>query len=95
MVQRKRIQLGTMRLWVGSPASLNGLRIQHGAAVSCGVGRRRGLDPTWLWLWLWLWCGPAAVTVIRPLAWEPPQATGVALKSKKTKAKRTLSKPKL
>ena len=29
-------------------------------------------------LWLWLW--PAAVAPIRPLAWEPPHATGVALK---------------
>ena len=28
LVQWKLIQLGTMRLWVGSLASLNGLRIQ-------------------------------------------------------------------
>ena len=29
-----------------------------------------------------LWCRPAAVAPIRPLAWEPPYAVGVALKNK-------------
>ena len=29
---------------------------------------------------LWLWCRPAAIAPIRPLAWEPPYATGAALK---------------
>ena len=29
MAQQKRIQLGTMRLWVRSLTSLSGLRIQH------------------------------------------------------------------
>ena len=52
--------------------------------MSCGVGRRCGSDqcvedP----VLLWLWCRPAAVALIRPLAWEPSYATGVALKSKK------------
>ena len=28
---------------------------------------------------LWLWCRPAATTLIRPLAWEPPYATGASL----------------
>ena len=32
---------------------------------------------------LWLWCRPAAVTPIRPLAWEAPYAVGVALKRQK------------
>ena len=27
---------------------------------------------------LWLWCRPAATSLIRPLAWEPPYATTVA-----------------
>ena len=36
---------------------------------------------------LWLWCRPAAVALIRPLAWEPPCAVGAALKSKKRKRK--------
>ena len=35
---------------------------------------------------LWLWGRLAAVALIRPLAWEPPCATGVALrKDKKTR----------
>ena len=28
----------------------------------------------------WLWCRPVATAPIRPLAWEPPYATGAALK---------------
>ena len=34
---------------------------------------------------LWQWRRPAATAPIRPLAWQPPYATGVALKSKKKK----------
>ena len=30
---------------------------------------------------LWLWCRPAATALIGPLAWEPPYATGAALKT--------------
>ena len=37
---------------------------------------------------LWLWCRLAAVALIRPLAWEPPYATGVALKRPKKKKKK-------
>jgi len=44
--------------------------------MSCGVGRRPGLDPELLWLWH----RPAATAPIRPLAWEPPSAMGAALK---------------
>ena len=47
-------------------------------ALSCGVGRRCGSDPTLLWLW----CRLVAVTPIRPVAWEPPYAASAALKSK-------------
>ena len=33
---------------------------------------------------LWLWCRPAAAAApIRPLAWEPPYAAGVALERQK------------
>ena len=33
---------------------------------------------------LWLWCRPAAAAALsQPLAWEPPYATGAALKLKK------------
>ena len=50
--------------------------------MTCGVGRRCGLDPSLLWLW----CRPAAAALTGPLAWEPLHAAGAALKSKeKTK----------
>ena len=35
--------------------------------------------------WLWLWGRPAAVALIRPVAWEPPYAKDAALKSKEKK----------
>ena len=52
-----------------------------GIAVLCDVVPRHGLDL----VLLWLWGRPAAVAPIRPLAWEPPYAAGMALKSKKKK----------
>ena len=52
--------------------------------MSCGVGRRGSSDPTLLWLWRRL----AATASIRPLAWEPPYAMGVALKKKKRERER-------
>ena len=79
VAQRKRIQLGTMKMRVQSLASFRGLR--SGVSVSCGAGHRLGSDPAWLWLW----CRPVATAPIGPLAWEPPYAVGVALKSKKKK----------
>ena len=39
----------------------------------------------WIWGCLELWCRPAAVALIRLLAWEPPYAVDVALKKKKKK----------
>jgi len=39
---------------------------------------------------LWLWHRPAAPAPIRPLAWEPPYAVSVALKSKKTKERKNI-----
>ena len=50
-------------------------------AVSYGVDRRQGLDPTLLWLWHRL----AAAAPIRPLAWEFPYAMGVGPKRQKKK----------
>ena len=44
--------------------------------MSCGVGWGCGSDPEMLWLWR----RPAALALIRPLAWEPPYAAGVARK---------------
>ena len=53
------------------------------------AGASPGLTP---WakdpVWRWLWCGPAAVAPVRPLAWEPPCATGVAQKRQKKKKKK-------
>ena len=34
---------------------------------------------------LWLWHKPVAIALIRPLAWEPPYATGAVLKKRKDK----------
>jgi len=45
--------------------------------MGCGVGQRRGSDLTWLE------CRLAAAVPIRSLAWEPPYATGTALKKQK------------
>ena len=36
---------------------------------------------------LWLWRRPVATALIRPLAWEPPCASGAALNRQKTKKK--------
>ena len=49
--------------------------------MNCDVGRRRGLDR----MLLWQWRRSVATALIRPLAWEPPYAAGMALKSKKTR----------
>ena len=51
--------------------------------MSCGVGRRHGLDLALLRLW----CRPAAVALIRPLAWKPPLALGKVLRRQKKKKK--------
>ena len=51
--------------------------------MSCGIGRRHGLDPALLRLW----CRPAAGALIHRLSWEPLYAAGAALKRQKTKEK--------
>ena len=56
--------------------------------MSCGVGRRCCSDLALLWLW----CSPAATAPIRPLAWEPPHAVGMAQKRQKTKKKKKKKK---
>ena len=56
--------------------------------MNCGVARRCSSDPE---LW-WLWRRLAAVALIQTLAWEPPYATGLALKKTKTK---TINVPQL
>ena len=60
--------------------------------MSCGVGRRRDLDPALLWLW----CRPVATALIRPLALEPPYAMGAAqekAKRQKKKKKKKIHNP--
>ena len=52
-----------------------------GTAMSWSVGRKCGLDSALLRLWHRL----AAAVPIPPLAWEPPYATGAALKGQKKK----------
>ena len=50
-------------------------------AMSCSIGRRHGTDPSLLWLW----CRPAATALIQPLDWDPPYASGTALKRQRKK----------
>ena len=54
--------------------------------MSCGVGHRCSLDMALLWLW----CRPAAVALIGPRAWEPPNAAGAALKRKNNNSDNTI-----
>ena len=58
--------------------------------MSCDTGHRRGSDLALLWLW----CRLVATALIGPLAWEPPYAAGVAIKSKKRKRKKKNKKKK-
>ena len=53
--------------------------------MSCGVGHRHGSDP----VLLWLWCKPVAIALIRPLALEPPYASGAAQEKAKNKQNKT------
>ena len=55
--------------------------------MCCGVGHIYSLDLALLWLW----CSPAAAALIHMLAWGPPYASGVALKSKKKKRKKEIT----
>ena len=56
--------------------------------MSCGVGRRRSLDPALLWPW----CRPVATALIQPLAWESPYAAVAAQEMAKRQKKKKLVK---
>ncbi len=56
--------------------------------MSCGVDCRRGSDPELLWLWR----RPVAAAPIRPIAWEPPYASGAALEKAKGKINKKTNK---
>ena len=58
--------------------------------MSCVAGHKYSSDP----MLLWLWCGLAATAVTRPLAWEPPSATGGALKKDKKRPKNKIQQNK-
>ena len=75
MVQRKLIQLVSMRMWVQSLASLSGLGIQRCRELWCRLQMRLR--------------SCAAAAPMRLLAWEPPCAMGAAQENgKKTKKKK-------
>ena len=59
--------------------SIPGLARWVKLAASCGAGRRHGWDLALLCLWRRV----AAASLIQPLAWEIPHATGAAIKRKK------------
>ena len=72
-----------MRMQVQSLALPSGLR----TAVSCGVGRRPGLELVWL-------CHrPPATALTGPLAWEPPHAVDAALKRQNKTKQNNKKKP--
>ena len=68
------------------PGSIPGLAqwVKDMALPWAVVGHRCGSDLALLWLW----CRPAATALIRPLAWDPPYATGAALEKTKRPEKK-------
>ena len=77
---RTGTRLVSMRMQVGSLASLSGLRIQQCPKLWCRM-QTALLDPALLWLCL----GLAVAAQIQSLTWELPDAKGATLKSKEKK----------
>ena len=70
-----------MKTWVQSLASLSGLRIWHCHELQCKLQAWLGSS---IAVVMAVAVAKAAVTsLIQPLAWKLPFATGMALKSKK------------
>ena len=65
-----------MRMRIQTMALLSGLRIQCNHELWYSSRSRSDL------VLLWLWCRLAAVAPIGSLAWEPPYASGAAIKKK-------------
>ena len=70
----------------GVPIVAQWKQIQLGT-MRLGVWSLALLSGLRIWSCCELWYKPAAVALIRPLAWEPPHAVGAALKSRKNKQK--------
>ena len=79
VVQWKRIQLVSLRMWIRSLASISGLRIQRCSELWCRSKMRLGSGI------VLLWHRPAAAAPIQSLAWEFPHVASAALKSKEKK----------
>ena len=90
MAQWKRIQLGTMRLWVRSLASLSGLRMQRCHELWC---RSQMLLRSGVAVAL-VWAGSNS-SDWTPMDWGPPHAMGAALKRQKDQKKRKKKKKKI
>jgi len=78
-----------MRMSILSLALLSELRIWRCRELWCRSQTQLGS------VWLWLWCMLAVTALIRPLAWEPPNAVGAAPKRQKTKDKEKKKKKRL
>jgi len=78
VAQRKQVRLGTMRFQVRSPASFSGLRIWHCCELWCR-------SQTQLTSGVAVAVAVVADFLIGPLAWEPPYASDVGLKTKEKK----------
>ena len=61
--------------------------------MSCGIGFRN-CSVGWDRMLLWVWHRPAALALIRPLAWELTDTVGETLKNVKKKKKKKEKKKK-
>ena len=74
VVAQWSIRLGTTRFQVRSLSLFTGLRIWRCCELWCKSQTRLGSGVAVDLALPWLWRRPAAVALIRPLAWEPPYA---------------------